>query len=882
MKKIFSILILLTIFHLNTQFIHAFESFVPDSSNPLSVVSNYSGWNETGVMQSSIIFENGEYKMWYTSVGAGLRIAYATSSDGIHWQGAKLFDFLNGQDIHDPSMYRVGETYLLYFATTPSGEHTRIMKIESSNGVDFDASTLRTILLPELSWERDGVSSPTIYFENKTYFLFYTALNGNWKTGLATSSDGVNFSKCGNYFLDQDSVPKSFIKDGVSYYLFFHSPRGIEYVETHAPLSCTSQWINRTTIMSSSYFPFVFQKDNELMLYYGTPSGDWKLNLAISLNPLPTPTPTPLPKHPLILIPGMFASWNKEALFHNAQVAQSQWSMNPMVNEYKGIEQTLNNLGYVKNTDYRFFNYDWRQSAEKTADELYSYIQNKQYTQKPILIGHSLGGFISRIYLQKYGPSQINKVLTVGAPHGGTAFAYKPVEAGEIETGDTFEWLGQKMILQLYRNGIDSDKQIINSYFPIAQNLLPLQNYLMRDGTIIANSSLFMQNSLPLLYQIPNSQTLASLQTIAGDSIDTLSGYKLSNRSVMDRLLDIYVDGRPTERLTTNGDNLVINSSAAIGNNPIFTNLNHGELMYTVRGIKAILQAANISFAEPDVAESNKTQISPSLIFLMLSPAKLQVVHDNKTYDENEGQLFIENAQSGNYLLRVIGQEKGRYTIFIGQLGSNKDMWNRIEGEITQDPPTNQIDTYQIESNSQMPSFPLSATPALFDELALYLTDINKTLKKTDIAKSISNIKFAKQFYSVQNKGRLKSSLLLTHQQLFLAYQKSNINEKAKIFYAIEKLEEVYGKVLENYNFGIVPSRLSKSIAVSKKLISPLQNYLLQMKGRGKAVQKNALQLIEIEKRTQLAEDAMTQKKYTQAEIYIKSIQKIQKDVRNM
>lgn len=882
MKKIFSILILLTIFLLTTKLTHAFEPFVPDSSNPLSVVSNYSGWNESGVMQASIIFENGAYKMWYTSVGAGLRIAYATSSDGIQWQGAKLFDFLNGKDIHDPSMYKVGEKYLLYFATTPPGEHTRIMKIESSNGVDFDVSTLQTVLLPELNWERDGVSSPTVYFENGTYFLFYTALNGNWKTGLAASTDGVNFNKCGDYFLDQDSVPKSFIKNGDSYYLFFHSPRGIEYIETHAPLSCTSQWGSRETILSPSYFPYALQKDNKLLLYYGTPSGGWKLNLATSINSLPTPSPTPLQKRPLILIPGMFASWNKEALLHSAQVSQSQWGMNPIVEEYKGIERTLNNLGYQKNTDYNFFTYDWRQSAEKTADELYSYIQNKQYTQKPILIGHSLGGFVSRIYLQKYGPGQIEKLLTVGAPHMGAAFAYKPVEAGEIETGDTFEWLGQKLILQLYRNGVDSDKQIIGDHFPIAQNLLPLQNYLMRNDTVINNSSLFMQNSLPLSYQIPDSQTLTSLQAIAGDSINTLGGYKLSNRTLMDRLLDIYVDGRPSERLLADGDNLVTVNSAAIGNNPIFMSLDHGELMYTGRGIKTILQAANISFTEPDIVESKKNQINPSLIFLVLSPVKLQVTNGSRTYDEFDGLLFIENAQSGNYLLRAIGQEKGRYTILIGQVGLNTDIWNRIEGEITQDPPTNQVDEYQITFNSQTPSFPLSSSSNLFDELVLYLTDINKTLNKTDITKSISNITSAKQFYSQHNRGRLKSVLLLSHSQLFLAYRKSNTNDKAKIFYAMEKLEDMYGILLDGYHFGIVPSRLKKSIADSKKLITPLQNYLLLMKNKGEVVQKNVLQLLEIEKRLKLAESALNQKKYLKTEIYLKSLEELTKEVRKI
>lgn len=867
----------------------AFEPFTPISSNPLTISSQYPRWNETGILQGQAIMEsNNSFSLWYSSLGNGIRIAKATSPDGLSWTGNSIYNFLGNQDTSDPYFIKNNPNYL-YFATTPTGNTTRIMRITEVNDT-FDNSTIQEVLIPEKKWGVNGTTSPVVWIENGTYYLFYSALETTWNMGMATSKDGITFTECNNNpFLSGDTVPRSIIKLNNEYYLFFHSPQGLGYVKT-STLVCNTVWSARTFLGLSGYFPSIILIPDVFRLYYGSPAGGiWKLYLATSSipapNPTPTstpspsPTPTMQPKRPIIIIPGLFASWNKEALIHEAQVSQTDWHLNPMVKEYQGLEKTLQNVGYEKNKDYFFFTYDWRKPIEQTADELKIFIDNI-HTSSVNIFGHSLGGLIGRVYIQKYGSSQIDKLVTIGSPHLGTTNSYRAVEAGEMGNNKDLMWLVEKIILQKYRNGLQTDREIIAQKLPVMQNLFPLTDFLIKNGNKISLNQMKITNNSNLLKQTPSPKLLHAIQTIGGNKGPTLSGFEVQNPTTLDQLLNLYPDGRPTKELFEAGDYTITSKSSSLGGQPITLMNDHGELVYTKLGIQTILDAFSISYTNDQIVEGSSTKLTPSLFFLMMSPAKLQVVFGNKTYDENDAMLFIENAENGTYELRAIGQEKGRYTILIGQLTPNNDIWNKIEGEITQDPPSSQTDTYQITFHNQFLESPLTFSTDIFNELILYLTDLNKTLAKNEITKTISNISSGKQYEL--NKGKLKSYLLIAHQQLFLAYQKADVNGKDKILYGIEKLENLYNVLLDGYNLGIVPARLKQGIADAKKQISPLQSYLLLMKHRGKTVQKNALQLIEIEKKLNLAQEAFSQKRYPMAEIYLKSAQEMIKDVRKI
>jgi len=556
-----------------------------------------------------------------------------------------------------------------------------------------------------------------------------------------------------------------------------------------------------------------------------------------------------------------------------------------MVKEYNGIINSLNNLGYSKNQDFFIFAYDWRKNLNNLADDLNSYTQqfNNLTMKKFSLVGHSLGGLVARIYAQKYGTNQINKLITVGSPHQGTANAYKPVEAGELDRQNNFLWLAQKMILVLNKDRFETDKETINNMMPVAKDLLPIYNFLKnQNNEEIAIQNMKIKNERLLSYKNNLPDIFPIFQTVAGEKGNTLSGLKVKPRTIFDQLLDLYPDGRPIENYYQIGDYTVTANSAQAGNNPIILSLDHGEIIYKKEAIKKILDELNINYQDNQIVEGAATKISPSLIFLIKSPAEMEVEFNGQTFSEQEGMIFIESAQAGNYTLKVKGKETGRYTVIVGQITENNDLWSTIEGEITKTPPTSQIDVYQLNFNPQSPQSPLSDPSSLFDELILYLNDLNKTLKKTEITRAINNLNQAKQFYQNSNQGRLKSNLQLTHQQLFLARTKVDEDNKKKLLSAIKKLEILYEKSLGNYRFGVFSSRLKNSLNNYKKLIAPTQNYLLSKKQQGKDVIKNTNILIEIENRLNLAEENLNKNNLNLTEILLKSVEELVKEVRRI
>lgn len=884
MRKIICVILFLLFAIFTSNSIYAFDPFISSPSNPLSITSHYSGWNEGGILQGQIVRENdSSYSMWYSSLGSGLRIAKATSSDGISWTGNAFYSFLGNQDTSDPYFINGNQSYL-YFATTPSGSTTRIMRISQING-DFDNSTIQEVLLPEKNWGINGTTSPVVWYENNIYYLLYSALGSTWDMGMATSQDGVTFHECnGNPFLTGDTVPRSIIKYDNEYYLFFHSPAGLGYVKTSL-LSCNTVWSDRVLLGISGYFPSVILTPGELRLYYGSPAGGvWRLYLTTSSLPLPTPSPTSIPtptiapKNPIIIIPGLFGSWNKESILHGTTVSQSEWKLNPIVHEYDGLEKTLQNVGYEKNKDYFLFAYDWRKSIESSADDLNAFINNLHLSSRPDIVGHSLGGLVGRIFAQKYGASNVHILITVGSPHGGTAKIYKTVEGGEIETDNSVFWLAQQLVLQLNRDGIKTNKQIIAEKFPVAQNLLPTHDYLSQNNIDISVSNMKIKNNI-LPY---NLTSIDNLKAMVGEKGNTISGYTVTKRTTLDELLDYYPDGRPIQATYSLGDFTVTSKNAKIGTNFSILPKDHRELIYSKDGIKKILDNLNISYIEGDIIEGKGTKVTPSQIFLMLSSAEMEVTHSGQSYQEQEGMIFIEDAPSGEYQIKAKGLAKGRYTILIGQIGQYSDMWSRIEGEIRQDPPTNQIDTYQVHFNDQSPTNPIVTPQTLIDELTLYLADQNKTLKKTEITKSLTNLTISKQYFNTKNMGRLKTTLQLIHQQLFTALSKVSIRDKHKILYSIKKLENLYNIAMGSYSFGIFPARLQLDLNNYKKSMDPTEKYLLTIKQRNKNVSLNVNYLIEIKSRLTSAENSLNARNYNHTEIVLKSISELLKEVRKI
>ena len=156
---------------------HSWTDFV---NNPVFGPSG-SYWDYNRVTEPEIIFDDGEYRMYYTGQGdVQGSIGLAFSTDGINWTN-------------------------------------------SSNN---------PVLLPGSygSWDQSAVAAPTVIKDETGYKLYYHGWSdeyGNWDIGLATSTDGINRVKYptpvmyGSSGWEYQLGPSSIIKINGTYYLYY-------------------------------------------------------------------------------------------------------------------------------------------------------------------------------------------------------------------------------------------------------------------------------------------------------------------------------------------------------------------------------------------------------------------------------------------------------------------------------------------------------------------------------------------------------------------------------------------------------------------------------------------------------------------------------------
>lgn len=901
MKNIIVFLIISLVLFLFPTSIHA--QWLKYSSNPV-ISPTIQSCDSIHASSPSVIFDQGQYKMWYQGLNnTGWSICYATSIDGINWIKnptsviTKTSYGESGiQEVNEPTVIKTSSQYQMWFKERINNKN-RIRYATSTDGILWN-------ILPEIvlngtqnSWDYDGPTNPYVYHDGSQYFLWYLANNGErWLIGSATSSDGIHWTKNSNNPLNIPYPTGSGFLGGMTmlkidnkYHLWYHVGNNGQNVAIYHAVSdslISQQWtcdqtcevISRTQNsfdQSGIVTPDVIMIGSQLKMWYGGYDGSkWYIGLATFELPVqPTPTPT---LTPVVIIPGFFSSWNNEAVLHNQAVNQSEWKIAPFVKEYDGIINTLKNLGYEENKNLFIFAYDWRKNIDSTIDELKNFLQQKIWNQETNthinIIGHSFGGIVGRIYAQKYNSLQIDKLITVSSPHQGTAQVYKPIEGGELDISNSLLWLGQKLIVQLNRNGLKTDKQILSEQVPSLKDIYPTGQFLIdQNSQPIPITSHIIQNIYLLNYNQNINSIFPNLHTISGQQINTLSGWKVINRTLLDQLLDLYPDGRPQEQIQESGDGIITLQSSQAGNNNNQFTLNHGEIIYKKESIKKIIEILGISYQDAQIIEGSCTSITPSLIFAILSPAQIELSFNNQTIKETDGIIFVPNPSQTNYTLRVVGKEKGKYKVIIGQINNQNDFWTTINGEITQNPPTSQIDSYPLTFSSQLPKPPIEALSS-FTELIYYLNDINKSINSLQLKYSVDNLKQGKSFYQNNQKAKLKSFLLLAQSYLVIAWGKNtDLDNKNKITTAMDKLENLYSTALSGYTQGINASRINQSISTYKQNASNTETYLLAQKNKGKNVISNALLLQLITNKLKLAETNLSQNNLNYAEILLKT-----------
>ena len=117
----------------------------------------------------------------------------------------------------------------------------------------------------------------------------------------------------------------------------------------------------------------------------------------------------------------------------NQNVLQSEWRMTPFVRNYDLMFKGFEDNGLVKNRDYFVYNFDWRKPISQQIIDFNEYINSLGLAQgeKIDLVGHSLGGLVSRIWTQE-NPTKVNKIITLASPHSGAVKTYEMWNGAKI------------------------------------------------------------------------------------------------------------------------------------------------------------------------------------------------------------------------------------------------------------------------------------------------------------------------------------------------------------------------------------------------------------------------------------------------------------------
>jgi predicted GH43/DUF377 family glycosyl hydrolase len=114
----------------------------------------------------------------------------------------------------------VNNTYYLYY----SGRNLPNYKIglaTSSDGIHWTKYSGNPILVPTEPWESTGTFYPSVIIDNGIFKMVYSNANPNNALGMATSNDGIHWSKnISNPIFEMQNTSNNWGIGGISYPCF--------------------------------------------------------------------------------------------------------------------------------------------------------------------------------------------------------------------------------------------------------------------------------------------------------------------------------------------------------------------------------------------------------------------------------------------------------------------------------------------------------------------------------------------------------------------------------------------------------------------------------------------------------------------------------------
>ncbi len=382
--------------------------------------------------------------------------------------------------------------------------------------------------------------------------------------------------------------------------------------------------------------------------------------------------PFPPPPEPIVLVPGMITSLNPSQLFTNKD--SDFWIFGPTAHSiYRGLIEQLEDAGYTEGENLFIAHYDWRRSISETAAQYLKPVIDQAKSQTGAgevdIIGHSMGGLLARSYIQGTAYEEdVNQLIAIGSPHKGAADAYTAWEGGILPTtwSNGIRWYMKSIEVSL-KIALDQDLDrplSFRIFFPSLKDLLPITDFVTRDGNNVPTMNLTEQNNFLQSLQADIDlieQRGVDVTAIIGTDVSTLGTISLtSERTSEDEALERWRDGHaepdPPTPNSTAGDQRVLASSAQIGDSIItLSGVEHEELPEAAQ--EDVLMALGLSIADTHFEYEIPTSLFGIVVLSPIDPSITCASGGTLSKNENtfaEAEYIADPADPDSPKLLVI------------------------------------------------------------------------------------------------------------------------------------------------------------------------------------------------------------------------------------
>ena len=182
-------------------------TWTKEDTNPVLTNGPAGSWDEEAVADACVLQDvEGQYRMWYSGFDSETNagVGYATSSDGVSWSKHEGNPVLTvpTKSAPTPEVFKLDDTwYMLYGQRkkAPKGNPWELRLATSPDGVNWTKKGVVVEPGGQNEWDRNGVTHARVVQYNGLLLMVYTGFmrreHHPRATGLALSLDGKNWVK---------------------------------------------------------------------------------------------------------------------------------------------------------------------------------------------------------------------------------------------------------------------------------------------------------------------------------------------------------------------------------------------------------------------------------------------------------------------------------------------------------------------------------------------------------------------------------------------------------------------------------------------------------------------------------------------------------------